>query len=114
MNEAIVCKPNPVKILSVSTAPLRKLLTFLIYGQHTELLTERARRQPALSLAKISLLMKELGNFLKVESRDRNSELFFNCEMTGKPSRRFARQPRSAVLDPLFPSRYWFAYFVIF
>lgn len=42
MNDAIVCKLSPVKILAVSAAPLRELLNFLIYGRHPELLNERA------------------------------------------------------------------------
>ena len=32
MNEVIVCKPSPAKVLAVSAAPLRELLNFLIYN----------------------------------------------------------------------------------
>ncbi len=78
MNEAIICKPSPVKLLAVSAAPLRELLNFLIYGRHPELLNERAQRQPALSWEKIPSTIKELGNVLKAESRDKNGKLFFD------------------------------------
>ncbi len=80
MNDAIVCKLSPVKILAVSAAPLRELLNFLIYGRHPELLNERARRQPSLSWEKMPLTIKELGFVLRAESRDKNNKLFFNCE----------------------------------
>ncbi len=46
MNQAIVCKPSPVKTLTVLRAPLRELLNFLVYNRHPELLNERVRRQP--------------------------------------------------------------------
>ena len=46
MNDSMVCKPSPVKILTVSAAPLRELLNLLIYGQNPELINERVRRQP--------------------------------------------------------------------
>jgi hypothetical protein len=48
MNETVVCKPSPVKILAVSAASLRELLSFLIYGEYAELLTERVRQPPSL------------------------------------------------------------------
>jgi hypothetical protein len=44
MNEAVTCKLSHVKVLGVSAAPLRELMSFLIYGKHSELLTERSRR----------------------------------------------------------------------
>jgi hypothetical protein len=84
MSDSIVCKPSPVKILAVSAAPLRELLNFLIYGKYRELLTERARRQPAFSLTEIPRATKELGNILRAESRDKNGKLFFNCQKTEK------------------------------
>ncbi len=79
MNHAIVCKPSPVKTLAVSAAPLRELLNFLIYGRHAELLTARARRQPALSPAKIPSTAIELKEILKAERLDKNGKLFFDC-----------------------------------
>ncbi len=60
MSDAIICKPSPVKTLSVSRAPLRELLNFLIYASHPELLNERARRQPSLPLEKIPSTVREL------------------------------------------------------
>ncbi|MEJ7860461.1 MAG: hypothetical protein WKF90_02375 [Pyrinomonadaceae bacterium] len=72
MNNSIVCKLSPVKILAVSAAPLRELLNFLIYGRHVELLTERARRQPSLSCEKIPLTIKELGIVLRSCLKTRN------------------------------------------
>ncbi len=80
MNDAIVCRLSPVKTLTVSAAPLRELLNFLIYERQPGLLNERARRQPALSWEKIPLTTKELGTGLKAERRDKNGKLFFNCE----------------------------------
>lgn len=79
MNEAIICKLSPVKTLAVSAAPLKELLNFLIYGRHAELLTERARRQPALSLAQIPATPRELKDVLKAKRLDKNGKLFFDC-----------------------------------
>lgn len=84
MNEAIVCGLSPVKILAISAAPLRELSNFLIYSRHSELLNERAWRQPTLFWEKIPQTAKELGIVLKAESRDKNGKLFFNCERTEK------------------------------
>ena len=80
MNENIICKPNPAKTLAVSAAPLRELLNFLIYNQRRELLTERARKQPELSLLKVPLDAKELKDFLKASRLDKNGKLFFDCQ----------------------------------
>jgi hypothetical protein len=80
MNDAIICKPSPVKTLTVSRAPLRGLLNFLIYHQHSELLSERARRQPSVSFAKTPLTVKELKDFLKADKCDKNKKFFFDCE----------------------------------
>lgn len=79
MNEAIVCKPSPIKTLAVSAVPLRELLNFLIYGRNSELLTERARRQPVPPLEKIPATVRELKDVLKAEKCDKNGKLFFEC-----------------------------------
>lgn len=79
MNETITCKLSPVKTLAVSAAPLRELLNFFIYGKHAELLTERARRQPALSPASIPTTTKELKHILNATRLDKNGKLFFDC-----------------------------------
>lgn len=80
MNNAIVCKPSPVKILSISRAPLCELLNFLVYTWHPELLSERARQQPSVSSEKIPLTIDDLKNFLGAEKCDKNKKLFFDCE----------------------------------
>jgi len=80
MNEVIVCKPSPAKMLAVSVAPLRELLNFLIYNQRRELLTERARKQPVLSLPKAPSTARELKEVLKASRLDKNGKLFFDCE----------------------------------
>lgn len=102
MNETVTCKSSPVKILAVSAAPLRELLNFLIYRKHTELLTERARRQPPLSWEKYPLTIKELGIALRAESRDKNGKLFFNCERAEK---------HVAVLLDNHGAQFWVHYF---
>jgi len=102
MNEAIVCKPSPVKTLSVSAAPLRELLNFFTYGRHAELLTERARRQPALALSKIPSTAKELKNLLKAEHLDKNGKLFFDCA---------ASEHHVAVLLDNHGAQFWIHYF---
>lgn len=79
MNEAVICKLSPVKTLAVSAAPLRELLNFLIYGRHAELLTERARQQPALRLRKIQTTARELKDVLKAGRLDKNGKMFFDC-----------------------------------
>ncbi len=102
MKDAIVCRLSPVKTLTVSAAPLRELLNFLIYGRHAELLTERARRQPSLSWEKIPLTIKELGIVLKAESRAKNGKLFFDCA----PS-----EHHIAVLLDNYGAQFWIHYF---
>ncbi len=102
MNEAVICKASPVRILAVSAAPLRELLNFLIYGEHTELFTERARRQPPLCWEKRLLTIKELGIALRAENCDRNGKLFFNCEKTEK---------HAAVLLDNHGAQFWIHYF---
>jgi hypothetical protein len=102
MNDAIVCRLSPVKTLTVSAAPLRELLNFLIYGRHPELLNERVRRQPVFSWEKIPLTTKELGTVLKAESRDKNGKLFFNCAK--------AEVHRAILLDNQ-GAQFWIHYF---
>lgn len=79
MNENIICKPSPVQTLAVSAAPLRELLNFLIYNQRRELLTERARKQPRLSVRNIPSDAKELKKFLNASRLDKNGKLYFDC-----------------------------------
>ena len=79
MNENIICKRSPAKTLAVSAAPVRELLNFLIYNQRRELLTERARKQPELSLPKVPSDAKELKDVLKASRLDKNGKLFFEC-----------------------------------
>ena len=102
MNETIVCKPSPVKILTVSAAPLRELLNFLIYGRHVELLTERTRRQPALSLAKIPSTVKDLKDVLKARHLDKNGKLFFDGA---------AIRDHVAILLDNYGAQFWIHYF---
>ena len=60
MNENIICKRSPAKTLAVTAAPLKELLNFLIYNQRRELLTERARKQPVLTLPSLPSNVREL------------------------------------------------------
>lgn len=80
MNGNIICKPDPAKTLTVSAAPLRELLNFLIYNQRRELLTERARKQPVLSAPNIPSNVKELKQFLNASRLDKNGKLYFDCQ----------------------------------
>lgn len=84
MNDQIICKPSPVKILTISRAPLRELLNFLIYRAHPELLSERARRQPSPHFEKIPITVDELKNLLDAEKCDKNKKLIFDCGKSGK------------------------------
>jgi len=102
MNEAIVCKSSPVKNLAVSAVPLRELSNFLTYGQHTELLTERARRQPVLSLIKLPSTARELKEVLGAERLDKNGKLFFDCETS---------ENQLAVLLDNHGAQFWVHYF---
>lgn len=79
MNETVICKSSPVKVLAVSAAPFQELLNFLIYREHTDLLTERARKPPPLSWEKHSLTIKESIIVLGAESLNKNGKLFFNA-----------------------------------
>ena len=102
MNENIVCKPSPAKTLAVSAAPILELLNFLIYNQRKELLTERARKQPALSLPRIPSNAKELKDFLKTKQLDKNGKLFFDCRENGQ---------QVAVLLDNNGAQFWIHYF---
>lgn len=102
MSESIVCKPSPVKTLSVSRAPLRELLNFLIYGWNSELLNERARRQPSLSLEKVPSNVRELIDVLGAERCDKNEKFFFDCEKGGN---------QAAVLLHSQGAQFWVHYF---
>lgn len=84
MNENIICKLNPAKTLVVSVAPLRELLNFLIYNQRRELLTERARKQPVLSVPNVPSNVRELKEFLGAERLDRNGKLYFDCQKSNR------------------------------
>lgn len=84
MNENIICKPNPAKTLAVSAAPLRELLNFLIYNQRRELLTERARKQPVLSVPNLPSDVKELKHFLNASRLDKNGKLYFDCRESNR------------------------------
>ena len=102
MNEVIVCKPNPVKTLSITRAPLRELLNFLIYQKYPELLTERARRQPVPVLEEIPTTVKELKYVLGAEKCDKNEKLFINCEKS---------ENHAAVLLHNEGAQFWVHYF---
>jgi hypothetical protein len=102
MNDSIVCKPNPVKILTVSAAPLRELLNFLIYVYSPELLNERARRQPALSRAELPSTVKQLKDFLNAEKCDKNGKLIFDCAKS---------ENHAAVLLDNHGAQFWIHYF---
>lgn len=80
MNDAIITKPNPIKILSISRAPLSELLNFLIYSAHPELLSESARRQPPVRFVKMPSTVGELKDILRAEKCDKNKKLYFDCE----------------------------------
>ena len=84
MNENIICKPSPAQTLAVSAAPLRELLNFLIYNQRSELLTERARKQPCLSLPNVPSDVKELKKFLNASRLDKNGKLYFDCRASNR------------------------------
>ncbi len=84
MNENIFCKRNPAKTLAVSAAPLRELLNFLIYNQRRELLTERARKQPVLTLPNVPSDVKELKQFLNASRLDKNGKLYFDCRESNR------------------------------
>ena len=98
----MVCKPSPVKILTVSAAPLRELLNLLIYGQNPELLNERVRRQPIPALEKIPAIVRELKDVLKAERCDKNGKFFFDCA---------ASENHAAVLLHNQGAQFWIHYF---
>lgn len=102
MNDSIVCKPSPLKTLAISAAPLRELLNFFIYRRHVELLTERARNQPALSPAKIPSTLKDLKDFFRATHLDKNGKLFFDCR---------ASCDQVAVLLDNHGAQFWIHYF---
>lgn len=102
MNKVIICKLSPVKTLSVSRASLRELLNFLTYGQHPELLNERARKQPFSALDKIPKSVRDLKDILKAEKCDKNEKLFFDCQN---------REHHIAVLLHNEDAQFWIHYF---
>lgn len=102
MNDTIICKPSPVKVLSISRAPLVELLNFLIYSRHFELLNERARRQPYICLERIPSSVGELRDFLGAEKCDKNKKLFLDCERS---------ENQAAVLLGNQGAQFWIYYF---
>lgn len=102
MNDAIICKPSLVKVLSISRAPLVELLNFLIYSRHSELLNERARRQPSICLEKTPSSVGELKDFLGAEKCDKNKKLFFDCGRS---------ENQAAVLLDNQGAQFWVYYF---
>jgi hypothetical protein len=102
MNDSIVCKLSPLKTLAVSAAPLRELLNFFIYGRHSELLTERTRKQPVLSHDKIPRAVKDLKDFLGATRLDKNGKLYFDCAADGN---------HVAVLLDNHGAQFWIHYF---
>lgn len=83
-NSGIVTYPNSVKNLSITAAPLRELLNFLIYRQEPDLLNEEARRQPLLTLAKLPDSIKQLSEMLRAEKCEKGRKLHFDCTRTEK------------------------------
>jgi hypothetical protein len=102
MNESIICKRSPAKTLAVTAASLRELLNFLVYRQNPEILNERARRQPIVSLANIPQNIPQLGAVLQAEKCENGRKLYFDCADS--------RNHRS-ILVHNFNAQFWVHYF---
>lgn len=102
MNEVIIGLPMPLKTLSVTEAPCRELCNFLIYLDNPEMLSEGARRQPALSFGEFPQSVREVGEILGVERCERNRKLYFDCANT---------QNHRGVLIHNFNAQFWVHYF---
>lgn len=102
MNDAILCRPSPIKILSITSAPLRELVNFLTYRRHSELLPERSRRQPVPALERLPSNISELKEILRPESVLKNRKLFFDCSK---------REKQRAILIHNRDAQFWIHYF---
>lgn len=103
MNEAIVCRPNPAKTLTLTEAVCRELRNFLIYRQHPEILNERARHQPkTMTVEKIPSDVREIGELLGAAKCERNRKLFFDVQH---------RENLRSVLVHNVNAQFWIHYF---
>lgn len=103
MNEAIICRPNPAKILALTDAVCRELRNFLIYHQNPEILNERARHQPkSLLVEKIPSDVREVGELLGASKCERNRKLFLDVAR---------RENLRAVLVHNVNAQFWVYYF---
>lgn len=101
-NSGIVSYRSPVRYLSVTAAPLRELLNFLVYRQDSELLNEEARRQPVLSLRDLPKSISELAKILGAEKCEKGRKLYFDCGKT---------EVLRAVLVHNIDAQFWVYYF---
>lgn len=102
MNESIICKRSPAKVLAVTAVPLKELLNFLVYRQNPEILNERARRQPILSLANFPMNIPQLGAVLRAEKCESGRKLYFDCADS---------QNHRSILIHNFNAQFWVHYF---
>ena len=78
MNEAIICRPIPAKTLAITEAVYRELSNFLIYKNNSEILNERARKQPSIFLPKLPTNVREIGIVLGAKKCEKGRKLYFD------------------------------------
>ena len=102
MKEAIVCKPSPVKILALTNFVCRELCNFLTYQSNPEILNERARKQPQISLPKLPTNVREVGILLGAKKCEKGRKLYFDSTDT---------ENQRGILIHNFNAQFWVHYF---
>jgi hypothetical protein len=102
MNDAFISLPTPVKTLEVTEAPCRELCNFLIYQINSELLNERARRQPVRAFESLPTSVKQVGKLLGAKKCEKNRKLYFDCTDT---------ENHRGILLHNFNAQFWVNYF---
>lgn len=102
MDEEIVYRVSPINTLVITEAPLKELCNFLIYQSNPEIINERARRQPSISLLKLPTTVREVGNILGATKCEKSRKLYFDSTET---------ETHRSILIHNFNAQFWVCYF---
>lgn len=102
MNESIICRPTSAETLAVTNVVCRELCNFLIYQKNPEILNERGRQQPLVSMLTLPATVQEVGKLLNAEKCEKGRKLYFDCTDT--------RNHRSILIHN-YDAQFWVHYF---
>ena len=102
MNKAIISRPTPAKTLAITEAVCREFSNFLIYQNNSEILNERARKQPSIFLPKLPTNVREIGIVLRAKKCEKGRKLYFDYADTAN---------HRGILIHNFNAQFWVHYF---